>query len=83
MDEATKLIGPFSSSVDVAKSQSNSMGSWAEVLGRKHKGSYKVWSSVHVVFAAGNDSFYGVSVQKGEYIFKDQELQNPVGPLQR
>lgn len=63
MDEATKLIGPFSSSVDVAKSQSNSMGSWAEVLGRKQKGNYEV-PSVHMVVTAGNDSFYGASVQK-------------------
>lgn len=64
--EATKLTGSFRSSVNVAKSQSNSMGWWAEVLGRKHKWNDEVWSSVHVVVAAGNDSFYGASVQKWE-----------------
>lgn len=62
MDEATKLFRPFRSSVDVAKSKSNSMGSRAEVLGWKHKGIDKVCSSIHVVVAAGNVS----SVQKLE-----------------
>lgn len=81
MDEATKPIGPFRSSVDVAKSQRSSMDSWAEVLGRKHKGNGKVWCSVRVVVAACSDSFYGASVQKWECIFKDQESQNSLGPL--